>query len=106
MITESLARKLFGSIEEAPGKAVKLRGEDCIITGVFSDVPKNFHLQVHLVQSLQKTNPDNIGWGSQSYYTYFKTDRPDVSLHELNFKISKTVYTHYDDQWMVQMQQL
>lgn len=97
IITESMARKLFGSIEEAQGKAVKLRGEDCIITGVFIDVPKNFHLQVHLVQSLQKTNPDNVGWGSQSYYTYFKTIRPDVSLDELNFKISKTVYTHYDD---------
>lgn len=97
MITEGLARKLFGSIEEAPGKAVKLRGEDCIITGVFSDVPENFHLEVQLVQSLQKTNPDEVGWGSQSYYTYFKTDRPDVSLPELNFKISKTVYTHYDE---------
>jgi putative ABC transport system permease protein len=97
MITESLARKLFGSIEEAIGKEIKLRGDDCVITGVFSDVPKNFHLQAHLVQSLQKTNPDVIGWDSQSYYTYFKTDRPDISLHELNFKISKTVYTHYDD---------
>jgi len=97
VISKSIAENQFGSVESALGKAVELRGENCIITGVFNDLPDNFHLQISLFQSIQKSNPDQIGWSSQNYYTYFKTNRPNVDVDELNFKISKSVYSHYDD---------
>jgi putative ABC transport system permease protein len=96
-IAKSIAENQFGSVENALGKVVELRGEDCIITGVFNDLPDNFHLRIKLIQSIQKSNPDKIGWGSQNYYTYFKTTRPNVDIDELNFKISKSVYSHYDE---------
>jgi putative ABC transport system permease protein len=96
VIARSLAETHFGSVEKAMDKVVEIRGEDCTITGVFDDLPKNFHLQPKLIESLQKSNPDSIGWNSQSYYTYFKTINNQINLDELNFKISKTVYTHYD----------
>ena len=97
VIAESTAAKIFGSPQKALGETVNLRGEDAVITGVFEDVPDNFHLQVELIQSLQKSNPDEVGWGSQSYNTYFKTIRADIPTEILNFKLSKTVYTYYDD---------
>jgi len=96
-ICKSMAEEQFGSAENALGKVVELRGENCIISGVFDDLPRNFHLRVQLVQPLQKSNPDEIGWGAQSYYTYFKTSRPDMDVSELNFKISKLVYANADD---------
>jgi putative ABC transport system permease protein len=96
-ITRSMANKIFGSADDALGKGIKLGNEDAIVTGVFDDLPKNFHLRINLIQSLQKSNPDNVGWGSQSYYTYFKTNKPVTNIDELNFKLTKTVYTYYDD---------
>ena len=96
VIARSLAEKYFGSMEGAINKVVEIRGEDCIITGVFDDLPKNFHLQPKLIQSLQKSNPDKAGWGSQNCYTYFKTNSPVINTDELNFKISKAVYTRYN----------
>ena len=98
VIAQSIARKLFGSAENALGKPIKLRNENCIITGVFTDVPKNFHLQLKLIQPLQKSHPENVGWGSQNYYTYFKTNRSGIDNDALNLKISKVVYSHYDDE--------
>ena len=97
VISKSIAENQFGSVENALGKVVDLRGENCIITGAFSDLPDNFHLQINLFQSIQKSNPDQVGWGSQNYYTYFKTNRPNVDVDELNFKISKSVYNHSDE---------
>ena len=96
-VAKSFAENQFGSVDNAMGKVVELKGEKSIITGVFNDFPDNFHLQVNLFQSIEKSNPDKIGWGSQSYYTYFKTNRPNVDVDELNFKISKSVYSHSDD---------
>ncbi len=97
LIAKSIAEKQFSSEENALGKVVEIRGEDAIITGVFEDLPQNSHLKPKLIQPLKKSNPDDVGWGSQNYYTYFKTNRAGISIDELNFKISKTVYTHYDD---------
>ena len=97
VIAESIAENQFGSIENAFGKVIEIRGEDCIISGIFEDLPANFHLRVKLVQSLEKSSPEKVGWGSQNYYTYFKTNRADIAPDELNFKISKTVYTHFND---------
>ncbi len=97
VIARSIAEKQFGSIGNAIGKVIEMRGENCTITGIFEDLPANFHLRIKLVQSLEKLNPEKVGWGSQSYYTYFKTNRTNIAPDELNFKISKTVYTHYND---------
>jgi putative ABC transport system permease protein len=97
IIAESIAAKIFGSAEKALGKTINLNREDAVITGFFKDLPPNFHLQAKLIQPLQKSKPDEVGWGSQNYYTYFKTVRPNIPVEELNFKLSKTVYTYYDD---------
>ena len=95
-IAESIAKQYFGSVEGALNKVVQLRGENCVITGVFEDFPSNFHLQTKIIQSIDEINPDQDGWGSQNYYTYIKTVSPVSDPDELNFKLTKTVYSHYD----------
>lgn len=97
IIAKSVADSHFESAEKAINKVVQIRGENYTITGVFDDPPKNFHLQPKLFMSLKKTNPDSVGWNSQSYYTYIKTERPVINIDELNFKITKLVYSHSDE---------
>lgn len=94
VISKSLAVKYFGSVEEAINKRITVRGDECLITGVFEDFPNNFHLQAGIIQPIGKTYPDEIGWSSQSYYTYIKTDEPITNIDKLNFKITKIVYSH------------
>lgn len=93
-IAKSIAINHFGSVEQALNKVVGLRGDDCTITAVFDDFPKNFHLQYKLIQSIDKSNPHEIGWDSQSYYTYIKTKSNEINIDDLNFKLTKCVYTH------------
>ncbi|GET34142.1 ABC transporter permease [Prolixibacter bellariivorans] len=93
-ISESLAVKLFGNTDAALDKVVKLMDEDCVITGVFKDFPKNFHLQYQVVQSIEKTEPEKQPFGSQSYYTYIKTNTANPDIDKLSFQLTKTVYTH------------
>jgi len=95
-IAESIAKQYFGSVEGALNKVVQLRGDNCVITGVFEDFPSNFHLQTKIIQSIDEINPDQDGWGSQNYYTYIKTVSPVTDRDKLNFKLTKTVYSHYD----------
>ena len=91
-ISKSLAVKYFGSAEDAMGKNVKIRGENCVINTVFDDFPKNTHINVKLIQSIQKSNPDAIGWSSQNLQTYIKTVSVPESIDELNFKLTQLVY--------------
>jgi putative ABC transport system permease protein len=94
-ISKNIALKYFGSVEEALNKVVELSNERCVITGVFDDFPKNFHLQTGVIQSIKKTNPDNVGWGSQTYITYFKTNSDKIDIDKLNFKLTKTVFANW-----------
>lgn len=97
VISESIAKKLFGSTNDALGKNITFRSNECTITGVFSDLPHNFHLEIDFLQSIKKELPENVHWGNQSYYTYIKTVSPDMNIDDLNFKITKNVYTHFHD---------
>ncbi len=93
-IAKSVALKYFGSVEGALNKVVRLRGENSTITGVFEDLPNNFHLRTKIIQSIKDVNPDEDGWGSQNYFTYIKTSHANINKDELNFKLTKTVYLH------------
>ena len=93
-ISRSLAEGYFGSVQSALNTVVSLRGEDCIITAVFDDMPKNCHVQVKAIQPIGITNPEQVGWSSQSYYTYIKTVSDKVDVEDLSFKMTQTVYKH------------
>ncbi len=97
VISRSLAAKYFGSPGDALNQVVELNSEECLITGIFDDFPKNSHLQFDIIQSVEKTNPGEKGWDYQSYITYVKTNSEIADIDNLSFKITKTVYTHSHD---------
>lgn len=97
LVSESIAKKQFGSAYAALGKQVFFRGEASTITGVFNDLPKNFHIQSDFFQSIHRRINHDPHWYGQSFYTYIKTVSPNMNIDDLNFKISKNVYTHYHD---------
>jgi putative ABC transport system permease protein len=79
VITESIAKKYFGTVDVL-GKVIrKNHAEDFEVTGVLEDLPVNSHLQfdfVHPMSFLARTNNDlkNNVWDNFSFYTYIELD--------------------------------
>lgn len=92
VITETLAKKIFGS-ENPIGKTVKLnQTTDLNITAVLADLPKNSHLQFDLLHSLVPgQNEDGLRqaldtWQGIFCFSYLLLDKP-VSATDLNAKL-------------------
>ncbi len=73
VLTESTAKKYFGSIDNAIGKVIELdKNLPLKVTGIAKDVPSNSHLYFDLVVPLE--NYKNIGtmttWLYNGMYTY------------------------------------
>lgn len=92
VITETLAKKIFGS-ENPIGKTVKLnQTTDLNVTAVLADLPKNSHLQFDLLHSLVPgQNEDGLRqaldtWQGIFCFSYLLLDKP-VSATDLNAKL-------------------
>ncbi len=74
VLTQSFAKKLFGS-EDAMGRTIRSdRGMDLLVTGLLADIPVNSHLQFESLISYKTLAPFFNGvendWGSQNWGTY------------------------------------
>lgn len=92
-ITESLARKIFGT-ENAIGKTVKLNQQtDLNVTAVLADPPKSSHIQFDLLHTLVPgQNEDGLRqaletWQGIFTFTYVLLDEPMSDLTDLNTKL-------------------
>lgn len=81
VLTESGARKYFGSPEQAMGKMLHIdndySGNDLIVTGVLKDIPHNSHLQFDMLVPIQlydKTISQNEAWGNFDVYAYLQVN--------------------------------
>lgn len=91
-ITQSLAKKIFGT-ESAVGKTLKLnQTTDLNITAVLADPPKNSHLQFDLLRTLVP-GQDEDGlrqsletWQGIFSFTYLLLDKP-ADVNALNAKL-------------------
>ncbi len=73
VLTETTAKRYFGSIDNAMGKIVMLNKETPLkVTGIARDVPSNSHLDFDIVTSLERRR--NAGfmntWINNGLYTY------------------------------------
>jgi putative ABC transport system permease protein len=91
-ITESLAKKIFGS-DNPVGKTIKLnQNTDLNVTAVLADPPKTSHLQFDLLHSLVPgQNEDGLRqaletWQGIFSFTYLLLDKP-VNIEDLNAKL-------------------
>ena len=85
VLTESTAKKYFGSIDNAIGKVIKLdKNLPLKVTGIAKDVPSNSHLYFDLVVPLEnyKNNGTMTVWINNGMYTYVLLD-PQVTPQQV-----------------------
>lgn len=76
VITQSTARKYFGS-EDAINKILTVDGfGDMKVTAVIKDVPANSHFHFNFLASFKALGNIDDVWGQYNYYTYVKTVAP------------------------------
>lgn len=89
VITESTARKYFGSVDNAIDKIVQVGSsqKDCIITGVCEDLPSNSQIKFDFVASFSSMGPpmDKTYWNAN--YTTYLLLRNKESIKKLQAKI-------------------
>ena len=100
LITESMARKYFGS-DNPIGKTLNYEGQhEFIVSGVLADVSSNSHLQFNFVapfEYLDEIHQRDISrhWGMQNYYTYVLL-KENADVQELQDKIAALFAEHRD----------
>ncbi|MDQ2753292.1 MAG: ABC transporter permease [Bacteroidota bacterium] len=98
VITEELAKSLFGN-DDPMGKVVVLDNKDSYkITGVLKNLPANTEFDFNYLISLQ-ANENNYGnaWDNNTYYTYIQL-KPGVSVDQFNNKIKNEVNKYAPEQ--------
>jgi putative ABC transport system permease protein len=85
VLTESTAKKYFGSVDDAMGKIIMLNKETPLkVSGIAKDIPSNSHLYFDIVLSLERHK--NAGWMTtwinNGVYTYIQL-APNVSHAQL-----------------------
>jgi putative ABC transport system permease protein len=79
LITESTARRCFGSIDGAMGKTIyidnDIKGTTLSVSGILKDIPASSHLQFDMLLPIalydKQMNPDNA-WNLFDAYVYFQ----------------------------------
>jgi len=87
VLTQSTARKYFGS-DDSFGKVVQLDNMgDFEVTGIVADVPSTSHFRYDFLISIKtfRGNPD-AEWGWYNFYTYIKL-RPNTQISTVEPKI-------------------
>lgn len=95
VLTEKLARKLFGDTDPI-NKLVKINNKDTYkVTGVLKDLPNNTQFDFDYLVSIE-ANPylkyDN-SWNSNSYNTYVQL-QPNANINNVNNKIKGLLIKH------------
>jgi ABC-type antimicrobial peptide transport system permease subunit len=96
VVTEKLARKLFGD-EEPMGKVVRIDTADYFtVTGVLRDLPNNTHFDFEFLMSwayMTKLGWDDKSWGNNSVQSYVLL-KPGVSQAAFDAKITNVTINH------------
>lgn len=97
VITEDLARKLFGN-EDAMGKVVKVNNQNSYkVTGVLKNLPSNTGFDfTYLISLAANENAYGTNWSNNTYYTYVQL-QPGVAIDQFNKKIEKEVIKYAPD---------
>ncbi|HEY9261227.1 ABC transporter permease [Chitinophaga sp.] len=81
VLTESGARKYFGSVERAMGQTMHIdndyKGNDLQVTGILKDIPHNSHLQFDMLLPIAlygRTINQEQAWANFDVYTYFQVN--------------------------------
>ena len=93
LITESLAKKYFGTADPV-GQALKINSQaDFIIAGILKDVPDNSHLEFAMLASVQLFGEETLSSWQLGTSSYIQVQK-NTSLDQFREKISDTVMKH------------
>src|SRR6056297_172286 len=97
IISESTAKKYFGSQNPLGKKIFKYPVFNYEVEGVYKDIPKNTHFRADMFLSFHDNMhlppPVKADWGEASFYTYLQIDN-NTNIPELERNIDKLVYNH------------
>jgi ABC-type antimicrobial peptide transport system permease subunit len=89
VITESLAKKLFGK-QNPMNQVIRIENKDNFkVTGIMKDLPKNTVFKFEYLlpwEYMKKQGWDDPYWGNNSYNTYVELN-PNVAIEAVNKKI-------------------
>jgi putative ABC transport system permease protein len=107
-LSETLARKLFGSADVV-GKTVRLNAKtDCKVTAVFRDVPKTSSLKFEYALSVKdfiKANAWAEGWDNNTFRTYFllrEGAEPTAVNAQLRDFLARKIQLHSEQSLFIQ----
>jgi len=89
VLTESTAKKYFGSIDQAMGKVIELDKSLLLnVTGIAKDVPSDSHLEFDLVVPLENYKDQSwmTRWINNGVYTYIMLD-PQVTSQQIEGRL-------------------
>jgi len=98
VLSQSMAKKYFGS-EDPMGKILKVNtGHDFKITGIMQDIPHNSHIQVSFIGNFEFLIADGWTkrWVDHQYYTYLRL-RPDTNINTFRAKIKTYINDNQHD---------
>lgn len=79
VLTETTAKKYFGSAAEAMGKTIyidnDIKGTTLLVTGILKDIPANSHLQPSMLIPMEvydRVNNVKFGWTNFDVFVYFQ----------------------------------
>ena len=104
VISESTARKLFGS-QNPIGQHIRMDDDDrnlkvCTVTGIFKDIPENSHVQFNILFSYSTLDQRGDGndwfesnWNKRDFYTYILL-RPGSDPAKLQAQLPAFINRH------------
>jgi putative ABC transport system permease protein len=89
VLTQTTAKKYFGS-EEPMGKVLHIDAlGDMMVTGVLKDIPDNAHFHFDFLIPIRKFSGNiDADWGFYNFYTYIKL-QPNVNIASIEPKIKE-----------------
>jgi hypothetical protein len=97
VISQTLARKYFGTEEDAMGKTIRVNNKDnFLVTGIMRDVPENSSLKFDYVlpeEYYEKENKWLKEWGNNGIRTFVML-RENASAEKVDAKIRRMVHRH------------
>ncbi|MCF8308894.1 MAG: ABC transporter permease [Bacteroidales bacterium] len=90
-LSRSMAKRIFGTVEEAKGEMVSFRNYGSFnVSGIFEDMPEKAHIKLDVIVDFQTAlnqHPWLDGWTSNSMVTYVEFhDNVDVDKFEEKFR--------------------
>jgi putative ABC transport system permease protein len=92
MLSETSAKRFYGK-EDPIGKTLKIGTRSYMVSGIYTDIPKNTHFNFEIILSMPSLEEsfEQI-WLSNNFHTYIRL-HPETDINELETQMQEMVVT-------------